>query len=141
LTYYLDTSLLVAAFTNELRTADMQEWLDRQRASALAISDWVTTEFSAALSVKLRAGKLSGAHRAAALAAFARASADSFVLLPVLGTHFQRAARIADQHVLGLRAGDALHLAVASEHGATLCTLDERMSRGGSSIGIATLQL
>ncbi|MGH6877910.1 MAG: type II toxin-antitoxin system VapC family toxin [Rhizomicrobium sp.] len=138
---YLDTSLLVAAFTNESRTAEVQEWLRKQATKALAISDWVVTEFSAALSIKLRTGQLTGTHRAAALAIFARTSVDSFVLLPVLGSHFQRAARIADQHLLGLRAGDALHLAVASDHGATLCTLDARMSDGGSAIGIPILKL
>ena len=141
MSHYLDTSLLVAAFTNEFRTAEVQEWLEKQPAKSLAISDWVVTEFSAALSIKLRTGQLTTAHRAAALAMFARTSADSFILLPVLGSHFHRAARIADQHRLGLRAGDALHLAVASDDGATLCTLDGRMSEGGLSIGIPTLLL
>jgi uncharacterized protein len=141
LTYYLDTSLLVGALTNEPRTTDIQEWLDKRKANTLAISDWVITEFSSALSIKLRTGRLTNAHRSAALAMFGRMRAESLVLLPVLGSHFQQAARIADQHKLGLRAGDALHLAVASGHGATLCTLDERMSEGGSAIGIATLLL
>ena len=53
----------------------------------------------------------------------------------------QVAIAIADQHLLGLRAGDALHLAIAADHGAMLCTLDERMSESGLSIGIATLLL
>lgn len=141
MTNYLDTSLLVAALTNEPGTRDVQGWLDKQKTNSLVISDWVVTEFSAALSIKLRMGQVTNAHRASALAIFARMCTDSFVLLRVSGAHFQRAARIADQHVLGLRAGDALHLAVVSDHGSTLCTLDERMSKGGSSIGVATLLL
>ena len=63
---YLDTSLLVSALTNEAETERMQGWLGQQQADDLAISDWVQTEFSSALSIKLRAGQIGAAHRAAA---------------------------------------------------------------------------
>ena len=53
---YIDTSVLVAALTNESRTAEMQNWLASQRPEDLMISDWVMTEFSAALSIKVRTG-------------------------------------------------------------------------------------
>jgi hypothetical protein len=43
-----------------------------------------------------------------------------------------------DQQGLGLRAGDALHLAVAAEHGATLWTLDVRLAEAGPVLGVAT---
>jgi predicted nucleic acid-binding protein len=67
LTLYLDTSLLVAALTNETETRRMQAWLGEQEPSDLAISDWVITEFSAALSMKLRSGQIEVIHRADAL--------------------------------------------------------------------------
>ena len=138
---YLDTSLLVAALTNETETERMQRWLGQQAEDDLAISDWVVTEFSSALSIKLRAGHIEAAHRADALAMFARLTTDNFLVVPVSRLQFRVAARYADQHRLRLRAGDALHLAVCADHGATLCTLDRRLGDAGSVLGIKTMLL
>ena len=85
MTLYLDTSLLVAALTNETETRRMQAWLGEQEPSGLAISDWVITEFSAALSMKLRSGQIEAIHRAGALAMFTRLSVDSLTILLVSG--------------------------------------------------------
>ena len=105
---YLDTSLLVAAVANEPATERVQLWLSEQNPDDLAISDWVVTEFSSALSIKVRTGGLTVQHRAAALTLFNRLVAESFQTLPVQGSHFRVAARFADDHSQGLRAGDAL---------------------------------
>jgi predicted nucleic acid-binding protein len=137
---YIHTSVLVAALTREAETARMQTWLSNQPAGVLAISDWVVTEFSAALSMKLRASDIDAEQRAGVLAAFAALRADSFNVLDVSRPTFRMAALLADQSRLGLRAGDALHLAVCAEHGAELCTLDRRLSAAGRSVGVkATL--
>ena len=133
---YLDTSVLVAALTNEAQTARMQAWLGAQNPEQLTISDWVVTEFSAALSVKLRTGQLQAHHRADALAMFTRLAAESLVVAPISSGHFRIAARFADQYALGLRAGDALHLAIAVDQGATLCTLDRRLAEAGQALGL-----
>ena len=64
---YVDTSILVAALFDETHTDSAQRWLSGQGAGQLAISDWVLTEFSAALSVKLRSGQIEETHRSEAL--------------------------------------------------------------------------
>ena len=141
MTQHLDTSLLAAALTNEAETERMQAWLGAQAAGSLIISEWVATEFSAALSIKLRTGQIEEVHRADALAMFAQMRADSFTPLPISAVEFRTAAHFADQYGLGLRAGDALHLAVCANNGATLCTLDRRLSEAGPALGVKTTLL
>jgi uncharacterized protein len=138
---YLDTSLLVAALTNETETQRMQSWLCQQNVDELAISDWVATEFSSALSIKLRMGQIRAAHRADALALFTRLGTDSLMVVAVSRLQVRTSARFADQYELGLRAGDALHLAICADHGATLCTLDRRLRDAGSALGVKTMLL
>jgi uncharacterized protein len=135
---YLDTSVLVAALTNEAQTAGVQTWLGAQTPESLTISDWVVTEFSSVLSIKLRTGQIDATHRAAALTMFARMGAESFSRLPVTAYEFQVAARFADQYDIGVRGGDALHLAICVSHGATLCTLDRRLIEAGPRLGVMT---
>jgi uncharacterized protein len=138
---YLDTPLLVAAFTNEAETERIQHWLGRQPEDNLAISDWVATEFTSALSIKLRTGQIDANDRAEVLAKFAQLAADSLTVVPVSRLQFRTAARFADQYSLGLRADDTLHLAICADHGATLCTLDRRLNDAGSVLGIKTVLL
>ncbi|PRD58476.1 type II toxin-antitoxin system VapC family toxin [Phyllobacterium myrsinacearum] len=135
---YLDTSVLVAALTLESQTARVLDWLASQQAEKLAVSDWTITEFSSALSLKVRTGQLQAPQRNRSLAAFHRLVSESLETLPVTGLMFRSAAQMADRHVSGIRAGDALHLAVAIHHGATIYTLDRKFAEAGETMGAMT---
>jgi predicted nucleic acid-binding protein len=135
---YIDTSVLVSALTNEADTTLSQTWLAGRETSELAISDWTVTEFASALSTKMRIGSLEAKHRAAALSTFTRLSAESMRVLSVAREDFRTAARYADLSQLNLRAGDALHLAICANHGATLCTLDQRLAKAAPQVGVGS---
>jgi predicted nucleic acid-binding protein len=138
---YIDTSVLVTALTCEPRTPEIQDWLAAQPAGQLAVSDWVLTEFSSALSVKVRMGQLSPPDRAEVLAVFAELVEGSFEVLPVSRLDFRTAASFADQHASGLRAGDALHLAVARNHGTRIRALDRRLVAAAEALGVSAVLL
>ncbi|MFM9816816.1 UNVERIFIED_CONTAM: type II toxin-antitoxin system VapC family toxin [Spiribacter pallidus] len=135
--HYLDTSVLMAALTNEPRTADVQSWLMDQPTGGLAISDWVVTEFSGAMSIKLRSGVLEANHRADALAMFQSLCETSLMVLPIERAEFRTAAQLANQYETGLRSGDALHLAVVSNHGMRIQSLDRGLVAAAQRLGVS----
>jgi len=139
--FYLDTSVLVSALTNEPRSSSVDEWLSRHEVGDLSISDWVITESSSALSIKVRTGVIDTALRGAILAQFTQLSVNMFGKLPVEASAFRTAARFCDQSQLNLRAGDALHLAICADHGATLCTLDQRLGHAAPLVGVGCIML
>jgi predicted nucleic acid-binding protein len=141
LRFYLDTSLLVSALTREAATQRMLDWIVAHLAEGLAVSWWVTTEFSAALSVKLRNNGIDLAGRADALLSYSELIRGDVTVLPLNGQHFRMAAQLADQYATGLRGSDALHLAVCADYGVELCTLDKRLASAGAVLGVKTLLL
>ena len=129
----VDTPVLVAALTDETATARSQRFLAAAEPAELAINARVITEFSSALSIKVRTGQLAPAQRnAGVLTEFTRLIGNSSTFCRFRSRRLQRRRGFVDQLAYGLRAGDALHLAVAIEHGAMLVSLDKRLVEAGT---------
>jgi predicted nucleic acid-binding protein len=133
---YVDTSVVVSALTVETRSEQATQWLVAQEPGVLLISPWVSTEFASAIGMKLRQTAISGDDAARATAAFKKLVRDSCRVVQVSHGHFEAASEFLGDHRLMLRFGDALHLAIAADVGATLATLDQRLFDAARSIGI-----
>lgn len=134
--HYLDASFLVATLTEEARTEDVRQWLDVNSGAGLAISPWIVTEVASALSIKVRTGALPIEQRNEVMGAWVSLRKNAFAMLPVTTKDFELAALFADRHDLGLRAGDALHVAIAAANGCTLVTLDRVLAAAAPQCGV-----
>lgn len=134
---YLETSVLVSLLTMETTSERAIAWGDVQPPGSLLSSHWLLTELSSALSRKLLTRRLDVEERNGILAHFTASILPLLTLVEVRSEHFRRAAEIADIHQLGIRAGDALHLAVAKDYGCPLCTFDRKLARGAEQLGYA----
>jgi hypothetical protein len=100
------------------------------------------TEFSSALSIKVRKGEISAKQAQAAWKDFDAFCKSGLRLLPVSRKAFAEAAGMARHAASGLRSGDALHLAMALETGASgIATADETLAKNAKASGLAVSQL
>jgi len=136
LSAYVDASVIVALLTPELHSDRAEIWFNANADDSPSISAWVITEVSSALSIKVRTGALTPEQRASVLAGWQHMRAANLTMLGVTEDQFETAARFADRYDLKLRAGDALHLAIAAKAGCTLVTLDQIMAAAAPALGV-----
>jgi uncharacterized protein len=138
---YLDTSALVALVTTEARTSALKQWLRAHEQVPLVSADWCVPEVASALAIKVRSRQLDSDLADEAWTEFGAACDGLLRLTPVAATDFSLAAQMCRVAPSGLRAGDALHLAVAlrSECGAMLC-FDELLNRNAEASGLALIR-
>jgi predicted nucleic acid-binding protein len=139
--HYVDTSVFVALVTMEPRHNDVRLWFGAQQPNVLHTSRWTKTELASALAIKVRTKQISLEMRGTALSLYAKLVDKSVVVVPILDLNFDQAAMFVDKIDLGLRGGDALHLAVASANELTAVTLDKQMAKAGLKLGVSTLLL
>jgi predicted nucleic acid-binding protein len=132
---YADASLLVALLIRDAFNQRAQRFL-AARPTMLLISDFAAAEFVAVVGRRVRVGELTTSE---ALTAFA--SLDEWVAahgprLELVAADVVIAETFLRRLDLGLRAPDAIHLAIAQRHGAALATFDERMAASANALGM-----
>lgn len=137
---YFDTSAAVPLFVREPASAAVDAWFETC-SDPLLSSDWIVTEFASALSIKERSGLLGAKDARAAWRGFEAFCESGLRLIAVSRQAFKEGARLARQQSHGLRAGDALHLAVALEVGAkAMATLDATLAANARRLKMRTVK-
>ncbi len=138
---YVDTSALVPAFIHEPMSEAVLAWIETS-GERLVVSEWAIAEFSSAAAIKVRTGEIASAMAKKARARFLDFAQDHCSIAVPQRAEFRRAAELAGDPDLKLRAGDALHLAIAeaSKVLGILC-LDEAMAAGAKTIGLNVISV
>lgn len=138
---YVDASVWCAYCFNQRESAGALRWLSEVDLTLVGTAWWTETEFASALGIQVRkkALNLAQAKRARALFEDLMGIAHR---LNVIEADFMQAAQWTAQANLGLRGGDALHLAVAQRHGCTvLASLDNKMCECAKALGLKMVDL
>lgn len=128
---YLDTSVLGALFFREPGAGQLLDRLEPLRRDGLLISAWTLTEMAGIGGIKQRTGAIDAVARQQAMANFQRFVSAELRTVEIEPADFRTAAVFIDAP-LALRAGDALHLAVAHRTGARLASLDRRLNEAAA---------
>jgi predicted nucleic acid-binding protein len=136
-TRYCDTSFLAPLIREEATSSRIQRFMAGVPVGELAISRWTEVEFASLLAREVRAGALGADAAREADALFADMIEQSFIVLLPGAEDYALAGDFLRRHETGLRAADALHLAVAHNHRAeAIYTLDKTMLKAGRTLGL-----
>lgn len=134
MTAYLDTSVVVSLFLQDQHTSLADQWLDTR--PRITLSPWTATEFTSALSLAQRLGRVTAVERSILETKFDAWLASLSSVVAVEFEDFTTARELMLRHPL-LRAGDALHLAVAHREALVLATFDQRLADAAHADGVA----
>lgn len=125
---YLDTNLLVALIVTEPASARVDAWLARQAGEQVSTSLWALMETTSALGIKVRRRDITQRTATAAAELLEKQIVPMIELLDVTSAAFVRGEILLRSVELGLRAGDALHLAIClGNESMVLATADAKL--------------
>jgi predicted nucleic acid-binding protein len=133
---YLDASALLPLFIQETTTSRAHELL---RGNILVISDFAVAEFSSGVARRTRLGEVNYSGASAVFAALdawmSSAARRESLTTGDVGVAISLVRRLD----LGLRAPDAINIAITQRCEAQLLTFDEKMARSARSVGITVV--
>ena len=122
---YLDTSFVAPLVIAENSSDAVEAFVLKVKPGELTTSMWTQVELSSLVSRKIRMGDLSDSQAEVVRREFDRVLVESFEILAPTAADFAAAAKYLEIPKTGLRAGDALHLAIAANRRAKrILTLD-----------------
>jgi predicted nucleic acid-binding protein len=134
---YFDTSFLVPLVLREKSSDEIEGILKALPAEELAVSRWTCVEFSSLLARDVRMRIATAEKALKADNEFDDLVRRSFLVIAPSAADFETSREYLRDYKTGLRAGDALHLAIASNHRATsIFSLDNVMLEAGKLLGL-----
>jgi predicted nucleic acid-binding protein len=113
---YIDTSALVPIFIREPKTEAVLSWLE-SAGERVAISEWSLVEFASAAATKVRTREITATFSKQVAQRLQEFADESCIVVMPGRDEFRRASELVLDSNLKLRAGDALHLAIAESLG------------------------
>ncbi|MGO9007972.1 MAG: type II toxin-antitoxin system VapC family toxin [Beijerinckiaceae bacterium] len=136
--FYFDMSFMAPLLLSEAKSTAVEEFITGLPAGQLAISHWTRVEFSSLLAREVRMGHLSARDAIDADSQFEMVVTESFLVLQPDIADFDLAKSYLQAYATGLRAGDALHLAIAwNSRVETVFSLDKAMLKAGGILGLS----
>lgn len=129
---YLDTSFVAPLVIAENSSDAIDAFVRKVKPGELTTSMWTQVELAGLVSRKVRMGELSDSQAGVVRREFDRVLGESFEILTPTAADFAAAAKYLEMPKTRLRAGDALHLAIAANHRAMrILTLDQGFLEAG----------
>ena len=123
---YFDTSFVAPLILEEATSTQIEAFMTKQSSGDLFISHWTRVEFASLIAREVRMGGLPEPGALQAIAEFDEMVSESFQVLMPSPADYEIAKGYIQHFTSKLRAGDALHLAIAHNQGAKMFyTLDE----------------
>jgi len=140
LSFYVDTSVLVAYYSPEPLSDKTEKFLTTPRQPA--ISALTELELFSAISKKVRKGGISKKDASRIIATFISHKDNKlYTHLPVQLHHYTLARDWIALFKLGLKSLDALHLAIASSEELTIVSADRSLLRSAEVMGLNAICL
>lgn len=137
---YIDTSVWCAFCFNEQEVPGAKDWLAHAGLDESATAVWTRTEFASAAAAKLRSSAPSNKRGKTAVNQAIKTFEGAVSMthqIEVIHDDFLYAAELCNTSTTGLRAGDALHLAVALRADCKfLASLDKVMNESALQLGL-----
>ncbi len=138
MTVYLDASVLVSLLVDDAKTAAARRL--NERGPLIALSDWTMVECSSALARLTRMNQLTTRERDEIEDALDQWASRVSRVIAVIPQDFDASRRFVRQSRSGLRASDALHLAIAAREGLEMATFDLVLARATEEVGVVIHQ-
>lgn len=135
--FYFDTSFLTPLLLEEDTSARVEAYVRRLPASELYVSHWTRVEFASLLAREVRMGGLEEKAALEIAERFEGLMAESYEVLTPQPADYELARQYVLNFPTALRGGDALHVAIAKNHGAAkLLTLDEGLLKAAKLLKV-----